>query len=565
MCDLILSHISSAIVDIDRHLLSNPPPRDLVVKLDPFLTIVTEPIEKESQGKGKGKGKGKGTTSAKAKGKAQDHMAKAGEFLSAVGCSQAAFVEEFKKIFPHMSKQRFDRHSRFETGDLSLRLLSMSGMRWNHSSQNKPRDWTIYAIAVSLETSLIRSYRKDLLDTCRGAQVLRRDIHQLMADLSEGHSLGKGKSITVLKQWGFPDGLQLYDTADTPDYEPEDLLEQWHEAAQGSLSKTKDDVQRLIETIEKSPYLAPSGSSANKGAIETLAHDLISGLMKIMYLNKARIEHARMLADEVFEEEPGPEFSPSTVNIPQFQRREHRTSDSERYRKELGYSNWVPIGAVAGSEGLEPPPPAQPSRPTRSAQKFPFHPSLSPPSSRRQSPQPPSPPNEAVQEQNDYQGPSAHFLPRLGELGLQAQETEDFPQGTDSSSSVDFSPSFLQDVAAAEDAAQYEHQQPSPSALLLSTVAPSCSSRSFKTLYCLLRRGPRRRSLLAPWAASIHGWLPQNRIPSPLSKGPLTLEGNFFTNLAPATPAALNHLAVPSGSPLMPVSLHLGQDLGLSP
>ncbi|KAH9048594.1 hypothetical protein EDB83DRAFT_2317346 [Lactarius deliciosus] len=203
------------------------------------------------------------------------------------------------------------------------------------------RDWAVTALAVTVESAVVEQYRRRLLDMCPSACRLRKDLRSLFVDLAVPVRVdrpGVNKS-DFLCEWQFADNLKIPDSEEPVVHNLKDFLEPWQRACSTLAKDVKDPVLALIQSLEKSKYLACSDPKAPPGAIETLAHKLISALAEIMYKNKARIEHTTHQAacdsDDATCDRP---FHMAGVTIPPVPRKPHAVS--EEYRTELGYDLW---------------------------------------------------------------------------------------------------------------------------------------------------------------------------------------------------------------------------------
>ncbi|KAI9432001.1 hypothetical protein BJY52DRAFT_1199379 [Lactarius psammicola] len=321
---VILNHLTTSIVEIDVYLMNNPTPRTLIEDLSPFKSISTV-------AKDKGKGKAtKNKTKSDALSPSTKEPVAMSEFLSAVNWTADRLKKEYDTIREMMSKHQFTRDNRL-SNHRGTRLLTMCGLPWNPESQNKPRDFAMIATAVSVESAVVNTYRENLLGLCPGARALRKDLHSLFIEFAVPHSIQNDAGDDIIHCiWEFPDSISSDESADRhKPYNLKVLLDQWQSAHDTFVNDTKDPIMVAMQTLEKNRFLACSDPDAPPGAIETLAHHLITGLSEIMYKNRARIEHG---ADNSVP------FKMDSVVVPVVLRKPH--AQSTKYRNKLGYDNW---------------------------------------------------------------------------------------------------------------------------------------------------------------------------------------------------------------------------------
>ncbi|KAH9022645.1 hypothetical protein EDB85DRAFT_1895168 [Lactarius pseudohatsudake] len=211
-------------------------------------------------------------------------------------------------------------------------------------------DWTAERF-LTVETAVVESYRQDLLSHCPGANTLRNDLRDMLvkavAPYSDEGSDGEGSPMVC--KWEFPDNMEG-GAGGAPKLK--DLLEEWNSARAGFSKEKKDPIAVAIQSFEKNnfKYLACSGSAAEAqpGAIETLAHQLLSGLYEIMCKNKARIEHEGK--DDNDDEDS--DFDMDNTPIPVISRKPHVVS--KEYKKELNYDKWAFTQSVQKNKRIAP-------------------------------------------------------------------------------------------------------------------------------------------------------------------------------------------------------------------
>ncbi|KAH9019225.1 hypothetical protein EDB85DRAFT_2153967 [Lactarius pseudohatsudake] len=326
---ILLSHLTTSIVQMDAHLLEHVNARGLVKDLAAFKSIVGGDKEGISKSSKKPPKSGESSSVTKVSPAVK-------EFLTAVEWTEDHFREEYDMIFDLMcrSPSSFTRGHHL-SNHRGTRLLSMSGVPWNRGSHNRCRDWAVTALAVTAESAVVEQYRRRLLDMCPSARRLRRDLQSLFVDLAVPFRVDRpgANKPDFLREWQFADDLKIPDSEVPVVHNLKDFLEPWQRACSTLAKDVKDPVLALIQSMEKSRYLACSDPKAPPGAIETLAHKLISALAEIMYKNKARIEHTTHHtasdSDDATCDRP---FHMAGVTIPPIPRKLHPP--------QLGYDLW---------------------------------------------------------------------------------------------------------------------------------------------------------------------------------------------------------------------------------
>jgi hypothetical protein len=207
----------------------------------------------------------------------------AGAFLDSVAWSPDQFALEHSKNFTTMSGYPFKREARFASR-IGERLLTMSGLTWNASSQNRARDWVNVATAVTVETALVEHYREQLLTACPGARALRCDLQTLfLANTSPYSTQVKGEAPRTEVKWEFADKIAISVRDEKMVYDAEELNTEFLDVhTKNANGHVNDPVTTMVQHLEKNKYLASSSSSAPPGAVETLAHHFISGLIEVI-------------------------------------------------------------------------------------------------------------------------------------------------------------------------------------------------------------------------------------------------------------------------------------------
>jgi hypothetical protein len=234
-------------------------------------------------------------------------------------------------------------------------MATMSGLSWNENSKSIGRDWITVATVLTIETALVQTYRKLLLDACPGARALRFDLRSNLKSATPPYKLQQpGQRPTTLTNWDYPDNIapNPNDTSETKVYNADELNTRFRQLESGGVKKN-DPIRDWVLRTEKDKRLLCSSESAPKGALESLAHHAITTLARvgghvillwstfepdsqIMYMNQARLKHEggpENTNDDANDNEAYSDFNMSLVTIPEFVRKPHAVT--HEYRTEV--------------------------------------------------------------------------------------------------------------------------------------------------------------------------------------------------------------------------------------
>lgn len=184
-------------------------------------------------------------------------------------------------LMPHA----FNREQRLASR-IGTRMVVMSGLTWNRESHSQLRDWTNVVTAITLETAIVASYRKDLLKACPGACALRKEIHTYLYDISMSIFIADrqtGES-ELSKEWSFPDGISLeVRMSGGKSYTPEDMMKELglSEIAGPVPKGRRADVLLTINTLLGNKLLWSSDPDAPYKSIETILYRCVETIAHV--------------------------------------------------------------------------------------------------------------------------------------------------------------------------------------------------------------------------------------------------------------------------------------------
>ena len=392
----LFGEIVEMVTDL-RLIRDGKPVRKKFLKGEPKPKPGTKP-------KGKGKGKGKETEGAPVaveKASGPGPITKAEVYLERV--AKIPSVQHLEKYETTLEKVELkianeligcmgaipmDYHYRVSSNSC-VRLLTVAGLFWSASSQNRWRDFGPPAFASILEDFVIGGYRERLLARCPGAARMRLDMAKYFLDLattekpppeepssSTGKSKGdKRKAMpknlrqmgfrepALKRKWAFADMIEVpSETTDLDDeLSCEDVLMRLEDVHAKEAAQKNSLVAKLLEFGMRLPLVHYSDKGAEEGTMETSAFFHLSGLLQVSAtyerllcahdsdglhlfvlqtrplvcdrLSDARatqdvqVIEARINHDALASEEP---FDPSSVKIEQLLTMPHAVSDSLR-------------------------------------------------------------------------------------------------------------------------------------------------------------------------------------------------------------------------------------------
>jgi hypothetical protein len=269
--------------------------------------------------RGKGKGKGKETEGAPVE-KSSGPITKAEVYLERV--ARIPSVQNLPKFETTLEKVELkianeligcmgpvpmDYHYRVNT-NTCVRLLTVAGLFWTATSQNKWRDYGPPALASIFEEFVIRGYRETLLERCPGAADMRRDMAKYFLDLAttakpppppeDTPSSSKGDKKTAMpknlrqrglrettpkRAWVFADMIDIppLTTELDENMSCEDMLMKLEDVHAEENAHKNSVVVKLLEFAMKLPLVHHSDKGAEEGTMETSAFHHLSGLLQV--------------------------------------------------------------------------------------------------------------------------------------------------------------------------------------------------------------------------------------------------------------------------------------------
>jgi hypothetical protein len=208
------------------------------------------------------------------------------EFVSALHWKPTRFFSEWKKNQLLLKVEKFSRENRVAPR-MGERFLVMSGIEWNHRSQNVGRDWPNILAASTLEVGIVETYRTDLLKHCPGARALREEIgvylRSIASPFHDKHpTTGKPRRVNY---WDFPDKIELTVAPGTVPtmYDPDDMKVEFQTAISLTSGKGRDKRKGenvTVEALVNNELLWSSEPDTSSGTMETLAFHCITTLKK---------------------------------------------------------------------------------------------------------------------------------------------------------------------------------------------------------------------------------------------------------------------------------------------
>ena len=266
--------------------------RGLVTDISAFKTIL--PVSETTavpKVKKKGKAKNNDTedgavveTTKEAAGRSGEHLK---GFFEATKWTHVRFKEEYKLNFALMEKSKVEREDRL-SDRLGTCVGTMCGIPWNPLSHNRSRDWTLLALAVTVETALIEAYRTQLLLQSSGARALRTDLRTLfLAHTFLNHVPAPDGGVAgSVCEWEFADKISdtsLLTNEITGDstHDFKNLMSRWEKASTAVTREKKDTIAAVVQYLEKNKLLQCSEGDNASGTIETLASEIITVLAEV--------------------------------------------------------------------------------------------------------------------------------------------------------------------------------------------------------------------------------------------------------------------------------------------
>jgi hypothetical protein len=205
----MFAHLTTTLADITMYLAKNPTVRGSVKSFGPFRALtVKKTTDKPQRRTSKAVPKGPDAINL-----SQDVV----DFLEAINWSREDFIQAYDRVFATMNRTDNIEENVRLSNDLSVRLYAMTGLLWSTASKNKARDWVPMAIAITVETGIVQSYREALLKSTGTARKLRQEMHDIFLKVTkpwkqfavgDANTNQSGMLVTA-KSWSFADNIRV--------------------------------------------------------------------------------------------------------------------------------------------------------------------------------------------------------------------------------------------------------------------------------------------------------------------------------------------------------------------
>ena len=251
------------------------------------------------------------TTKARAKGKGKkkaikgdsDHeddeamkLNNAQDVIELLSSSEDKFFPLFRDTCKNMLKP-FGREER-GSDDPVLRILATCGLTWNAKSRAKDRDFSQIALAAILESMIVPTYRRALLDVCSSSHALRGTIGDFLSGRVKA-----GKSTPGRPKWYFADLIEYsLSNCDMKMFNPNDLQKELDNSDRMAKTRKSNAIKSSVNTLLKNKYLACSEKGVKPGTLETSVYYLILLFIKVsgIYSNlELGLESAHAITDRL--------------------------------------------------------------------------------------------------------------------------------------------------------------------------------------------------------------------------------------------------------------------------
>ena len=282
---LIFSVLRPTVAIITVYLNKSDTLRDLDVKLkdlDMVVRLYRAEIDgktiKTPKGRSKGKGKGKkkaGEDDSDEEDEEAMRLNNARDVIETVGSNEDEFVQLSQEICKRMLKP-FGREER-GSDDPVLRILATCGLTWNAKSRAKDRDFSQIALAAILESRIVPTYRRALLNACPSSRALRGAIADYLSERAKA-----GKRVPGRPKWFYADLIE-YSTshAEMEMYNPEELQKELDKSIRVAKMRKSNAIKGSVDTLLKNKYLACSEKGVKPGTLETSVYYLILLFIKV--------------------------------------------------------------------------------------------------------------------------------------------------------------------------------------------------------------------------------------------------------------------------------------------
>ena len=219
----------------------------------------------------------------------------AAAYVLSLGISMDQLDHDLTQAVAVMSTVPLEQHLRSDNRCF-MRMLTVGGLQWNVNSQAKSRDWGQVGLAAILESLLVAKYREDLLKSCQGAAVMRKDLSAYFLSISRSSVPKETKTVTLQsemrqgkfrkaasqKDWFFADMIVVdEDACDMTEYSSKALLSKLVQTQDKEKKRQADPLVKLADTWKKSPYILSSQKGVAPGTIETSTYYLMQEMFGV--------------------------------------------------------------------------------------------------------------------------------------------------------------------------------------------------------------------------------------------------------------------------------------------
>ena len=207
----------------------------------------------------------------------------AATFVASLGKSMDQLDHDLSQTVSLMGAVPLEQHLRTDPR-AHIRLITVGGLLWNENSQAKTRDYAQIGLAAIFESLLVGKYREDLLKSCQGATVMRKDLSTYFLSISKSTvpkdpstvpkqtelRQGKLRRTAAQKDWCFADMIVIdEDAVDTTEYSSKSLLAKLVQTQEKEKRRQADPLVKLADGWKKSPLVLCSKDGVAPGTIES--------------------------------------------------------------------------------------------------------------------------------------------------------------------------------------------------------------------------------------------------------------------------------------------------------
>lgn len=231
MFTILFCHLTTTIPEIELNLQKSTSLRAKVPRnLMGFKKLVdaTKDTLVEAKSQSQEKRRGRKETRGDADKEYQDELAECPAFKAKAKDNYETFVVDvlsmnlpnffyqWESNYLKMKLTKYE-HSHRLAPRRGERMLVMSGLSWNESSNNRPRDWMPTVAAITLETGIVEMYREDMLRRCAGARKLREEMETYFLSIASFFvPFDRPTEPQAIKEWRFPDGYSSSPAGEAP-------------------------------------------------------------------------------------------------------------------------------------------------------------------------------------------------------------------------------------------------------------------------------------------------------------------------------------------------------------